>query len=255
MPTKRPKEGEDALIHNDDFDYIPEYFELDNTEKLKELNLACMPDNFGYSKEEGEKFFPHYGYPKCSEVTHQNDTYIHIDRDKNILYMDCPDGNKGRYLTGPVDNRKVVYSEEIIDKWNLKKYNGPADASNVEFALGSCSEEEETFMQGTMVPIFKESVYKEAIKHVTDKPKIIYFLTLDSMSRRHTFRKTPQIIDYLNSLNFDPESNYSVFDFKLHNILGSNSIANQIPIFGGKNKFVKSFPGDQNIDYIGNTSL
>ena len=110
-------------------------------------------------------------------------------------------------------------------------------------------------MQATMVPIFKESAYKEAIKLVKGKPRIIFFLTLDSMSRRHTFRKIPQIVDYLNSLNFDPESNYSVFDFKLHNIFGSNSIANQIPIFGGKDKFQKTFPGNQDIDYIGNTSL
>ena len=255
IPSRKSKDEEIVLIDNNIFDYVPEYFDIDNTEKLRVLDLACTPDRFGYSKEEGEKKFPHHGYPKCSIVNNQSDTYLHIDRDNNAIYMDCPDGNKGKIVTGPVDKRRIARSNELREKWHPKNYNGPVNATNIEFALGSCSEDEHAFMQASMTPIFKESIYNEAKKHMTSKPKIIFFLTLDSMSRRHSYRKIPQVIDYLNSLNSDSESNYSVFDFKLHNILGPNSVANQVPIFGGKDKFVDEFPGDQDVDRLGNTSL
>ena len=117
-PARRRKSRDDEteLIHNDDFDYIPEYFELDNTEKLRLFDLTCMPDSFGYSKEQGEKIFPYHGYPKCSVVNNQTDTYMHIDREKNLLYMNCPDGKNGKYITGPLDKKKIAKSNEINDK-------------------------------------------------------------------------------------------------------------------------------------------
>ena len=116
LPIKKPKENENELIDNDHYEYIPEMFQLDDTEKLRSLGLSCMPEQFGYSKDEGERKFPHYGYPKCSAVNNQNYSYMHIDRESNILYMDCPDGNKGKYLAGPVDKRKFVYNEEVALK-------------------------------------------------------------------------------------------------------------------------------------------
>mmetsp|Transcript_27771 Transcript_27771/g.27464 ORF Transcript_27771/g.27464 Transcript_27771/m.27464 type:complete len:106 (-) Transcript_27771:1191-1508(-) len=105
-----------------------------------------------------------------------------------------------------------------------------------------------------MNPQFNKTAYDYAKNRTEGKPKIIFMLTLDSMSRRHFFRKMPKTIDFLNSLNHN-ESDYWAFDFKLHNILGPNSVGNQVPIFGGKDRFVETFEGDQNVDYLGDKAL
>jgi hypothetical protein len=239
-------------LKNSEFSYKPKDFNIDDGELLKNLNLLCIPESFGYSKSVGEMVFPNYTYPKCWQKTNQNGTFIHIDRANNLMYMNCPDNQNGKFLTGPVDNKKIARSNEVFYKWDVKEYKKPIDASNIEFALGSCGESL-NFMQGTMNPIFKQESYSKAKKLTKGKPKLIYFLTLDSMSRRHLYRKVPKVIDLMNRLN--KNSNFSVFDFKIHNILGADSISNQVPLFGGLDKFVREFRGNQDIDYLGETAL
>lgn len=67
------------------------------------------------------------------------------------------------------------------------------------------------------------------------------------------YRKLPKTVEYLESLNKEEE--YAVFDFKIHNILGHNSVSNQVPIFGPLSKFVFKFDGDQEVDYLGEDAL
>jgi hypothetical protein len=57
-----------------------------------------------------------------------------------------------------------------------------------------------------------------------EKPLRIVYIVVDSFSRRHFYRKLPDTVQYLNSLNQD--SDYRVFDFKLQNIRGKDSINN-----------------------------
>ena len=253
MPSKSQNKVNDSItpIPNKDFVYSPKQFEIDDTELLRELNLECTPDTFGYSIEKGLSVFPDFTYPKCTALNKQNDTYIHIDRSTNTLYMDCPDSNK-KIIMGPIDDRKLVRSNEVFYSWEVEDYKGPVDASGIEFALGTC-ENDEYFMQGTMQPIFNKSAYESAKTKMTSKPKLIYFLTLDSMSRRHFFRKLPRVIKFLNDLNKKDE--FSVFDFKLHNILGPDSISNQVPLMGGKAQYKREFEGNQNIDYLGKFAM
>jgi hypothetical protein len=49
--------------------------------------------------------------------------------------------------------------------------------------------------------------------------------TLDSLSRRHFFRKLPQTVDYLNELAEDG-SGFKVYDFKVHNVIGADTAEN-----------------------------
>lgn len=239
-------------IHNDDFKYEPGSFSIDDSEALRELNLLCIPDSFGYSKTQGQIVFPNYTYPECWHKTGQNGTFIHIDREKNLLYMNCPDTSKANYIAGPVDSKKIAKGNEVFFKWEIKDYKSPVEADSIEFALGSCGENM-NFMQGAMNPIFQEHAYKKAKELTKGKPKLIFFLTLDSMSRRHFFRKVPKVVELLNSLN--KNSNFSVFDFKIHNILGADSISNQVPIFGGLDKFVREFKGNQEVDHLGEKAI
>lgn len=236
------------VLPNSQFTYEPKDFDIDDTELLREIGLTCVPESFGYTQERGLEVFPYYGYPKCSLVNKQNDTYLYIDRKSNLLYMNCPDNNNGYFLSGPIGKNKIAKSDELENIWTVSKYTGPVDASNLEFGLGSCGGEEK-LVQGFMSPILNHTIYKSAKALTTSKPKIIFFLTLDSMSRRHSFRKIPKVINFLNSLNQNM-SNFSVFDYKLHNILGPNSVSNQVPIFGKKENFVNNFEGKQEIDYL-----
>lgn len=260
--TKLPKDkgliGDDLeiLVQNNFYLYQPEVFFIDAGEKLRDEGLTCVPESFGYSVDKGKEVFQEFFYPKCSEKSKQNGTFVHIDRNSNLMYMNCPNPDHPKFISGPLDNRRFLLSEELYYKWKIQDYSNPVNAGSIEFVLASC--ESDSYIQAAMQPIFNQSAYKAAKSKLVNeksKPKLIYFLTLDSMSRRHFYRKIPRVVQFLNSLNSDQSSGYSVFDFKIHNILGPDSISNQVPIFGGMENFVRDFTGDQNIDKLGNSSL
>lgn len=249
----RTSKSEEMPLPNKKFVYNPKDFEIDDTEALRTLSLACMPSSFGYTIKRGNEVFPHHGYPKCSKLTGQNDTYLHIDRKSNILYMDCPDGKNDKFIYGPMDDRKIIKREEGHVGWKVKEYKEPLDAKHIEFGLGSCKKDDGEFIQGYMTPIFNKTAYDIAKSKVVGKPKIVYFLTLDSLSRRHFFRKTPKIIEYLNSLN--KGSKYSVFDYKLHNNMADSSPRNQVPIFSGSSSYSTFNIENKNGDLLGKKAL
>ena len=238
-------------LPNTEFKYAPSSFFIDSTEDLKPLDLECLPDSFGYSIERGNEVFPPYEYPKCSEVNKQNDTYLHIDRDRNLLYMDCPKDSNNKYVVGPFDKRRLIHREEGYPNWKLASYKGPIDASEIEFGIGSCDKDGDELIQADMSPIFQPEAYEQAKNLTPDKPRIIFFLTLDSVSRRHFYRKIPKVVAYLNSLNFDQNSSYSAFDFNLHNTLGGDSAENHVPMLGGNLDYARETKGDQNKDFLG----
>lgn len=258
MPKVKGNIGGDleVLVENSFYPYEAEVFSIDSGEELRDLGLSCVPESFGYSVDKGKEVFEDYTYPKCSERSKQNGTFVHIDRINGLMYMNCPNPNNPKFISGPLDNRRFLLSEELYYKWKIQDYVNPVNADSIEFVLASC--ESDTFIQAAMQPIFNQTAYtaaKSKLKNEKTKPKLIYFLTLDSMSRRHFYRKIPRVVQFLNSLNSNKSSGYSVFDFKIHNILGPDSISNQVPIFGGIENFVRDFTGDQNIDKVGNSSL
>lgn len=257
--TKMQKEktgkstDEISLIPNNEFLYDPDDFQIDDTDQLKSLDLWCKPDSFGYTIERGNEIFPYHGYPKCSQVNEQMDTYAHIDRKNNKVYMDCPDNTNQEIIIGPYDDSKIIYRQEGHKKWKTKEYKDPIPATGVEFVLGKCKKDDGLFLQGDMNPIFNKTAYEKALGKVNGKPKIVYFLTLDSLSRRHFFRKLPRVIKYMNDLN--KNSSYSVFDFKLHNNMADTSPKNQVPIFSGDNTYSEYKVKNKNQDILKEKSL
>lgn len=249
-----PIDPEVDPISNGDYHYKPKKFSLDDTDELENYGLACQPKTFGYSKSRGNKVFPPYTYPKCSEKLGTNDSYLIIDREKQELKMNCPKSSQGAFVYGPRSKYSLVQMEDVYDYWDGNIYKGPVNSTKIDFGLGTCGER--CYSQGYLTPIFNQEAYKRAKtkKSSNQKPRLIYFLTIDSVSRRHFFRKIPKVVDFFNNLN-ETHPDFAVYDFKLHNILAVTSADNQVPIFGGFKNYVKSFPGDQFIDYLGEDAI
>jgi hypothetical protein len=234
--------------------FAPENLFIDNTDSLIDEDLSCQPDTFGYSIEEGNAIFPKYPYPRC-EDKYDTERRIWIDFETNMLYMNCPGKYKGHYVVGPLTQSRLVLHKEITLIWDVKEYSKPVRVpSNTEFALGSCEEDlDAKFNEAFLMPRFNQTAYDKAKALTTGKPKVIFMLTVDSYSRRHFYRSLPKTIDYLNSLNQD--SDLLAYDFKLHNVLGSSSIENQVPIFVGKEKYADGHEGDQEVDFLGDAAI
>mmetsp|Transcript_16959 Transcript_16959/g.30498 ORF Transcript_16959/g.30498 Transcript_16959/m.30498 type:complete len:713 (+) Transcript_16959:2175-4313(+) len=255
--TRTKLKDEPPPLTNDEFlQKHPEIsFAYDDTDQLSELreSLSCMPSIFGYSQEAGEAAFPWYEYPRCSSQVEDPYPMIHLDLSKNELTMNCSDPAKGRYVLGPTNHMKLVVRAEIEKTWEVKAYPGkPVKVDpRHEYAIGTCSDSD-LFDQAVYLLRPNATAADEAMKRtkhwqdltgVKHKPLIAFHLTIDSYSRRHFFRKLPETARYLNELNKQGE--FRIFDFKLHNVIGSKSVSNQIPMLA---KSVRAPGRDKNVD-------
>ena len=229
-------------IHNRNFTYKFSYLELQSTSHIDLSGYGCKPATFGYSYEEGNKIFPPFTYPNCSTVTNISESQLKIDRLSQTLYINCKDQESGYYFYGPLGNSNFMLSNRTY-QFKLNKYKSPVDSKNIEFGLGICSNEKiekpdeiDPFkiQHADISPIFNKSLFEISKKYVNGKPRLIFMLTLDSLSRRHFYRKLPKLIKFLNESE-KTIPHIAVYDFMMHSTIGSDSVANQIPIFGGLN--------------------
>ena len=211
-------------------------FAIDDTDRLKAMNetMACAPRQFGYSVEAGEAIFPPYFYPDCSALIVDPQPVLSIDHTSGTFTMLCPNGVNGTYMLNPTDLLRTgqYYIYEL--GWKTKTYPGrPVQLDGSEFVYASCGG---NFTQAQFVPIKNEEADVRAKgvmaeKGMKQKPLAVLFISVDSFSRRHFFRKLTKTVEKLNAMN-SGKSGYSVFDFKLHNILGASSTENMVPMFG-----------------------
>ncbi|OMJ88226.1 hypothetical protein SteCoe_9887 [Stentor coeruleus] len=240
-------------IKNSNFQYKSEFFSQGNIENLHKEGLQCNPISYGYNKTEGNKIFPPFNWPECSSLAKRNESYIKIDRISNQMYMTCPKGKDSYYFTGPLGIFTFTSSETQKYYWRVEKYSDEIKADNIEFAIGRCGNKGK-FKEVALVPIFNQELFKNLKSFVKNKPRMIIQLTLDSISRNHFYRKLTSLVEFLNNFsNLFP--NLTVHDFKLHSTIGVDSIGNMIPLLGGKDKFIRSFKGNQKIDYYGDKAL
>jgi hypothetical protein len=102
----------------------------------------------------------------------------------------------------------------------------------VDWALGKCSVFDTSYTHFVHYARYNKKVHKRALASVPSKkkPMIINFISVDSFSRRHFFRKLEKTVDFLNKLN--SEGDYGVFDFKLHNVIGGDTSENLSMVLG-----------------------
>jgi len=231
-------------------------FDIDDTDQLLSVEgLAAVPPLFGFSKEKGLKKFPPYIYPRCEDIVATQNSSIHIDFETNLLTLNCTSYQNPFVVYGP---HKVVRisTPEHSTIYNKKEYwtGKPIPVEpHVEFATGKCIDKPNSNLEVTFLkPRHNTTAEKLASQAAPDKkPMIILYLTCDSFSRRHFFRKLPATVEYLNELN--RKGKYTAFDFKLQNVIGGDTSENQMRVFG--KKWVKTFEGNQNVDFHGEDAI
>ncbi|CAG9325557.1 unnamed protein product [Blepharisma stoltei] len=210
----------------------------DDEISINPLNLACKPESFGYSEEEAFLLFPNKQYPQCEERYKSTQEMFYIDRKNDTLYMNCT----GRVVLGQLEVREQL--GKYVFNNRIKEYWGPVQLETQEYAFGTCDLNKRTDFEHVTYKLRpKEESLKRAKNSLVGKPINIVMLVIDSLSRRSFFRKLPMCLDYLNS----NAKNFSIFDFKLHHIMGQNSPASYMPTFFGDMPFKQSrkiFRGD-----------
>mmetsp|Transcript_6961 Transcript_6961/g.12676 ORF Transcript_6961/g.12676 Transcript_6961/m.12676 type:complete len:697 (+) Transcript_6961:23-2113(+) len=202
--------------HRNHYIYDDELVFIDTPEQV------CIPESFGYDDLEAARLFPYTGFPPCGEGESGK-----IRHYSNQLEMNC---TNAYYVPGiiPTEDRlgDVPFEQEIV------QYRGQSiDLGSREFVFATC--------EGRVSQFEFASLRPQPLKHLLSAapvpvPTIILCLTLDSVSRRNFFRKLPKTLGVLNSLSIE---DYSVFDFKIHNVVGEYSASNILPMLFGDVSF------------------
>ena len=163
--------------------------------------------------------------------------------------MTCEDS--GIYYLGN-DLKDELLGSSVYDNDPIL-YKNPVDLKNntIEWSYGSCKNKHYKPEGATYIHYPNEDVIKRVkevmkgmkiqFEYDTISPEVtpltVLMISVDSMSRKHFYRRLPKTHKFLQSLN--PES-FKVHDFKLYNIIGDNSIPNIYATLTGNIPFYHS---------------
>lgn len=201
---------------------------LDDENYVNPLNLTCKPESFGYSEEEASKLFPTINFPTCESIYESKSGMLNINLDDNTLTMNC----KGSYILGVKDDDEEFGYSEFSN--TLKTYKTPVKLESEEYAFGTCEDDKDAFFEHVAyVNRPKKSALNRAKSTLIGEAINIAMVVLDSVSRRSFYRKLPRSVEFLNNL----PKNYSISDFKIHNVMGEYSADSFMPTFFGDMKY------------------
>jgi len=234
-------------------------FDIDDDATVTEMKkqLACVPFTFGYTKEKGEEVFPPKAYPSCASKAKAPVPILHLNPDNGQFSMECSERRNGKFVLKPgsVPHTEFDLYTDLLGKWTESEYrNETVLEVDSEYVLGACGES--GYGNAQLIPKFNKQAWDRAKQAIAAKgnftrPIVILFLALDSFSRRHFYRKMPLTVSFLNQLN--SQSNFTVFDFKLHNVMGNNSPQNMVPMFSNASLSDSFKPVDY--DVLGETAI
>ena len=212
--------------------------------------LLCLPTVFGYDNATANEVFKWKTYPKCSKLFPEFTQALFLDTENNVLRMNCSGSFKGKYVLGTSSFNESFILEDAFNN-KVKTYKGPVKLkAGEEWALGTCNPNKDNYFEQIQYKFRKKPQaesralsYQRQTQKTEQKKLVILLLTIDSVSRRHFFRKLPESVRTLNHLN---NETYQVFDFKIHNVIGDNSGANQVPVFQGSRQVV--YAGNKDLD-------
>lgn len=222
---------------------------VSETEIFQFLNVKAAPTLFGYSDLHGSELFPDFYYPKCQSNSKNS---IFINYTTNAFTYTCT-SPKSFVVIGPTT--KATIANPPVTSYFVQKSDiaSPIQiTSKNDFAIGWCNHKEGTSATDFFLsPRFQKNSYFSTLKSMKKtgkKPLLLLFITPDSLSRNHFYRKLPETLKFFQNIQ-----GYHVFDFLLHNIIGADTSENQMRVFG--ETWVKQFSGSQNIDFHGENAI
>lgn len=219
----------------------PEKFAMEDSKKLLNMtnSILSIPTLLGYPEKEGRKMFPYQRYPSCQRRNPPPRGLVKLDYKRGLLLMKCPGSFKGKYVLGPIKGKRFTDNVRLMGKWHVRLYRGPVKLKKeYDFVIASCIKDSRRFELFQHIPRFDPKIKKRAVDitrkiraqtKVTKKPMVIAMITIDSFSRNHFFRKLHKTVRYLNKL--EKKQTWKVTDFKLHNIIGPDTVENQAELF------------------------
>jgi hypothetical protein len=222
----------------------PNEFDVEDTDLLisHRMTVPSTPYTFGYPIEEGLKVFPPYEYPPCNATSQSSEgDFIDLNFDTSSINVICRGKARGKYVIGPKLNYNFINPRETDVCFNVSwiSWRPKPIEPHYEWAIASCRDTAYKYELHQMKPRHLPEVEASALHttqaleqeaNSTKPPLTIAMLTLDSFSRRHFYRKLPKTIELLNQI--EAEGVWKVHDFKLHNIIGTDTAENQSFIFG-----------------------
>lgn len=231
---------------------------IDDTDLLSQEGLSCQPLSYGYSLSAGSKVFPDSEFPPCHLFLPPEVPSITLHPSNNTFEIHCNRSNSPFYAILPSDmSPTALYvRDDLEEKWRVQEYKAMTDLGNSEFVYAGCNS---TLTNMRISPKFKpesfnraREIMKKRAKMDIKRPLILLLVTIDSFSRRQFYRKLPETAKFLNSLHTN--STFSVFDFKLHNSLGPNSVLNMLPVLSNTSR-LQEHPIPPEDDVLGNGTL
>lgn len=231
--------------------------------------LSCVPTSFGYTRDQASRLFPYVGYPSCQSKTHTHHSIIDIDQSRESLLMNCSGGKGWYYLGNRWDEERLGYEAQ---QPRLREYTQEVQTEGAEWAYGTCSGVPSVKPEGAVYrlrprPEVRQRVETDMRKlqkaaeyqhgETQTRPLTVLMVVMDSLSRKHFYRKLNHTVDFLNQL--DPDQT-RVFDFKVHNVMGDNSLPNLYPVWSGRpiqplSESAKTFNQKQHTDLLGEVSI
>jgi hypothetical protein len=199
-------------------------------------NILSTPFSYGYSLEQANSIFKTRKFVDCA--LNRYNPIVKISN--STLEVEC-NRYPAQYFIGNEREKEIFGKIDYKPKWILFGDRTVIDLEDKEFAMIKCS----LFVkQAYLINKFSSSASNRA-KNITAnliessnsqsyKPLGVYILTLDSVSRRHFFRKLKKSVEYLNSTIVDSE-NFVLYDFLINNVHGGSTQANLVNMLLGKN--------------------
>ena len=175
--------------------------------------LSCVPSSFGYSRDQASRLFPYVGYPSCQNKTHTHTAIMDIDQSRETLHMNCSGGKGWYYLGNSWDEERLGYEDY---KPQLRKYTKEVRTEGAEWAYGTCSDSPGVKPEGAVYRLRPRKEVRQRVEtdmkklqkgaqyqhgETETRPLTVLMIVLDSLSRKHFYRKLNHTVAFLNRLD------------------------------------------------------
>lgn len=196
------------------------------------FGASCYPL---YSNLSDSVFFERVQYKRYGKC--QMEELSTTEVIENNVRVTCKNNKINTFFLDP-HREEVLGWNNLEVKWTKFEKSLELDTKNRQFLFVRCgSKEIYTFVFSKFDSTVsnsaqtKRKLLEKEFNLNSTKPLTIYMLVLESVSRQNFFRTLPQSASFLQNIETE---HYSLFDFSLNNVIGTNTKPNMIPVLYGQ---------------------